>query len=57
MLVNNVPYYEWFGILFISFMFTHLVWRIQKRLDKQVEQTETERWVSQYEKDVPTVWK
>tara|TARA_R100001510_G_C7597108_1_gene164856 strand:- start:374 stop:535 length:162 start_codon:yes stop_codon:yes gene_type:complete len=43
------------GVLFMSVMFTHFVWSIQKKLDG-TPKTELELWAEQYERDVPTVW-
>ena len=46
---------ELIGVLFMSAMFAHLVWNIQKKLDG-TPKTELELWTEQYEQDVPTVW-
>lgn len=46
---------EVIGVLFMTAMFTHLVWSIQKKLDG-TPKTETEIWTEQYQADVPTVW-
>ena len=43
------------GVLFMTAMFLHLVWNIQKKLDG-TPKTELELWTEQYRQDVPTVW-
>ena len=47
--------HEYIGALFMSVMFVHLVWNIQKKLDSKPK-NELEQWVKQYQQDVPTVW-
>lgn len=46
---------ELIGVLFMTAMFGHLVYNIQKKLDG-TPKTELELWTEQYQQDVPTVW-
>tara|TARA_R100000234_G_scaffold22349_1_gene12561 strand:- start:81 stop:332 length:252 start_codon:yes stop_codon:yes gene_type:complete len=58
-MINNYPdliYQEWFFLFFSTFMFTHLVWTIQKRLEREPKKTADELMVEQYEKVLPEVW-
>lgn len=47
---------ELIGTIFMSIMFGHFIWNVQKWLEKKPTKTELELWTEQYEKDVPTVW-
>lgn len=49
---------QWFVILFSTFMFGHFIWNVDSYLERKLNRskTETELWVEEYQKDVPTVW-